>query len=393
MPKKKRTRTTHQSDLIEQIRNAGLHPPETVTLMVTDGCNLSCRHCWLDCHTTKNAAPVDAPKIQHVIDEFTKLGTTHINLTGGEFLSHPDWHEILQFSLHHVGIDGVCLQTNATLISHKHIKALLELNLDKLTIQVSLDGAHARTHNLVRGFGSHFRVMTALHLLVDAGLGHQTQVAFTEMAHNMLELPELLEDMNKMGIGRLISSTLVKGGRAAASTRMNLPTPVQYWELIHLYQTDAVFKELYDRKATIAAIEWFKNRMASSSDGNCKCLKNIFVDAQGRVYPCTMLLLDRFASQSVYKQPLETVLAEILSQWSEIPKLHRHRQDALHQCCSRCPGKSHCGGGCMGRAAVRRGELMDPEDRCSIRKAVYYWTMQPSVSALCQRTRSSAAAS
>lgn len=380
---KNRTLATHKTDLIEQIRNAGLHPPETMTLMVTDGCNLHCRHCWLDCQDPQNAAPVAAPKIRRVINAFTQLGGSHITLTGGEFLSHPDWHGILQFCLRHAGIDGVCLQTNATLISDKHIEALQELKLDKLMIQVSLDGARARTHDLVRGFGSHFGVMSGLRLLVKAGLGPQTQVAFTEMAHNMLELPELLENIDKMGIGRLISFTLVKGGRAATSTRMNLPTPVQYWELIHLYQTDAVFKKLCDQKATIAAIEWFKNRMASS-DGNCDCLKNIFVDAQGFIYPCTMLLLDRYASQSVYCRPMDQVIQKALAQWRNIPILNRKRQSML-QHCDRCPGKNHCKGGCMGRAATARGELMEPEDRCSLRKAVYHWTIRPTVKSFCSR--------
>ncbi|MGD9366379.1 MAG: radical SAM protein [Desulfobacteraceae bacterium] len=378
-----RTPSTGKTDLIEQIRDAGLHPPETMTLMVTDGCNLHCRHCWLDCKNPESASPVAAPKIRRVINAFTKLGGSHITLTGGEFLSHPDWHAILQFCLQHAGIDDVCLQTNATLISRKHVEVLQELNTDKLTIQVSLDGAHPRTHDLVRGSGSYFGVMAGLRLLVGAGLGPQTRVAFTEMAHNMIELPELLENIDKMGIERLVSFTLVKGGRAAASTRMSLPTPVQYWELIHLYQNDAVFKKLCDQKATIAAIEWFKNRMASS-DGNCKCLKSIFVDAQGLIYPCTMLLLDRYASQSAYSRPMGRVIQKALARWRKIPIVNRKRQRMLLHC-ARCPGKNHCRGGCMGRAATARGKLMGPEDRCSLRKAVYHWTMLPTVESFCSR--------
>lgn len=380
---KNRTPSAGKTGLIEQIRAAGLRPPETMTLMVTDGCNLHCRHCWLDCQNPENADPVAAPKIRRVINAFTKLGGSHINLTGGEFLTHPDWHAILQFCLQHAGIDGVCLQTNATLISREHIEALQELNPDKLMIQVSLDGVRARTHDLVRGSGSYFGVMAGLRRLIGAGLGHQTQVAFTEMAHNIQELPELLENIDKMGIGRLVSFTLVKGGRAAASTRMNLPTPVQYWELIHLYQTDAVFKKLCDQKATVAAIEWFKNRMASS-DGHCECLKSIFVDARGFIYPCTMLLLDRYASQSVYSRPVNQVIQGVLDRWRHIPILSRKRQRMLLHC-ARCPGKDHCRGGCMGRAATARGELMDPEDRCSLRKAVYHWTMLPTVESFCNR--------
>lgn len=375
--------STSTKGLIDQIQAAGLYPPEAVTMMVTGQCNLDCRHCLLDCGALANASPVAASILLPLIDDFTRLGIDSVSLTGGEILTHPEWQRILEFCLNHARIKHVCLQTNATLINGRHLKALLDMQLDKLTIQVSLDGARARTHNLIRGPGSYARVMAGLHLLVEVGLGERTQVAFTEMEHNFHELPELLEKLNKIGIGRLISNTLVKGGRAADSTTINLPIPAQYWELIQFYQCDAGFKALCDKKASIAAIEWFKNR-SETSDSSCGCLRDLFVDAQGRIYPCTMLLMERFASQSIHSRPLNQVIREALDKWREIPLLSRKRRNGS-QPCSRCGFKKHCGGGCMGRAATTRGELMDPEDRCSLRKAVYNWTLLPGVGTYCRR--------
>ena len=376
-------RPSGKAQLLDEICAAGLHPPETLTLMVTDGCNLSCRHCWLDCRSHERAVPVPADAVMRVIDAFARLGGTQINLTGGEILTHPEWYRILHFCCDHKAIKQVGLQTNATLINASHIKALLGLRLDKLTIQVSLDGARARTHNLVRGPGSYTYTVAGLRSLVEAGLGRQTQVNFTEMAHNFIELPELLEMVDKMGLGRLISSTLVKGGRAGASAHINMPTPAQYWELIHQYETDAFFRKLYDLKGTVAAIEWFKNRTETASDGCCSCAQNLFADAQGRLYPCTMLLLDRFASESIYRRPLDKVIAAALAQWREIPIISRQRKNRV-QLCARCVDRPHCAGGCMGRAAATRGELMDPEDRCALRKAVYHWMQLPSVGSFCR---------
>jgi radical SAM protein with 4Fe4S-binding SPASM domain len=212
---------------------------------------------------------------------------------------------------------------------------------------------------------------------VAAGFASRIQVAFTEMAHNFDELPQLLEMVARLGIGRLVSGTLVKGGRAAASAQMRLPTPAQYRALIHRYQTDTRFKALCDQTASISAVEWFKHR-TESTECNCSCLKNLFVDARGRIYPCTMLLLDRFASESVYRQPMDQAIQKALSTWREIPILNRKRRKALDSC-SGCAGKNHCGGGCMGRAAAARGELMDPEDRCLLRKAVYHWDESPGI--------------
>lgn len=380
---KQKAPSADTSALIEQIRAAGLYPPEKMTIMATDGCNLHCRHCWLDCHAPHSATLVPLAKIRRVINDFTQLGGSHIILTGGEFLSHPQWHEILQLCLNHIGIDSVCVQTNGTLISPVHIEALRELNLDHFRIQVSLDGAQARTHDRVRGLGSYYRIMAGLSRLIKAGLGPQIRVAFTEMAHNIMELPELLEKTDQMGIGQLVSYTLVNGGRATTSSRVNLPTPAQYWELVHLYETDTLFKNLCEEKATIAAIEWFKNQKGSGN-GKCRCLTDIFVDAKGVIYPCPMLRMDRYASQSVFSNSMDAVIQNALARWQEIPVLSSKRQDGLLHCVQ-CPGKNHCKGGCMGRAATTRGELMDPEDRCPLRKAVYHWTMLPTVQSFCSR--------
>ncbi|MGD9006917.1 MAG: radical SAM protein [Desulfobacteraceae bacterium] len=376
---------TVNGDISGQINAVDLHPPQSITLMITDKCNLFCRHCWLDCCTLDRSAPVPGRKVMDLVDDFAKMGGTRINLTGGEVLSHPEWHSVLTFCSEHSRIDGVCLQTNGILLTHEKIEALQKMRTDKLALQVSLDGARARTHDLVRGPGSFYRAMAGLRLLVEAGLGHRTRVAFTEMAHNIHELPELLEILDDMGIGRLVSGTVVMGGRAAASKRINLPMPVQYWELIDYYQSDVIFKALYDRKANVAAIEWFKNRTNTSSS-TCSCLEHMFVDARGYLYPCTMLLLDRYAVEGAYTQPLDRTLQKALSKWGEIPVLSRERHRRIASC-SRCDFVDQCGGGCMGRAASINGELMAPEDRCALRKAVYQWTNLPSVASFCSKPK------
>jgi radical SAM protein with 4Fe4S-binding SPASM domain len=379
-PKKDKNTSLYpeNKDLLTLIRDSGLQAPESMTMMVTSGCNLSCRHCWLNCQSLDRSPPVDAEKVIGAINEFTQLGGTRITLTGGEILTHPEWPGILRFSLDHAQIEGVTLQTNATLITPKHLAELGNLQLDKLTIQVSLDGACARSHDRIRGRGSFADAMVGIGHLVEAGLGPKMQVAFTEMAHNFSELPDLLKSIHKLGIARLISGTLVKGGRAAGSTRMRLPTPDQYRELIRLYHTDADFKALYDQKANISAIEWFKYRTEPAMEGCCSCLKNMFLDVRGALYPCTMLLLEQFASSSIYSRPMNVVIKESLSKWSDISILSRNRQNTIKSC-RQCADKQHCGGGCMGRAATVQGELMAPEDRCALRKAVFRWEMPSGV--------------
>lgn len=359
--------------LTDRIIEAGLSLPESLTLMVTRACNLNCRHCLLDCRPQTLAAPVPAPVLYRIIDEFAKLGGTHINLTGGEMLSHPHWPDILRYACRHTAMAAVCMQTNATLLTPAHIDTLLSLPLEKLTIQVSLDGASAQTHDLVREPGNFVLARQGLALLVAAGLGEKIQVAFTEMAHNMDELPQLLELVDQLGIGRLVSGTIIKAGRAARSPEVALPTPSQYRALISRYQQEAVFKECCDQKASISAIEWLKGHACTVDDpmDACDCIRNMFINAGGVLYPSVMLLHDAYAVGNAHSRSLPTLITAGLPRWRELPRIRRQRFDSLPQC-GECAGRTHCAGGCMGRAHAVSGDLMQPEDRCELRKTVYY---------------------
>jgi radical SAM protein with 4Fe4S-binding SPASM domain len=359
--------------VIQQIKDAGLVPPQSLTLMITDGCNLKCRHCWLDCRPAHQAKPVAAAVLLRILDEFAGLGGTKVHLTGGEVFTHPDWARLLRFCCHHPLIDSVCLQTNATLLSAPQIDVLLSLPPGKLFMQVSVDGASAEIHDLIRGPGSFEAALRGLEMLVAAGLGQRTQVAFTEMVHNFDDLPRLLEWLSLMGVGRLISGTVIMGGRAARNAKVSPPTPAQYSDLILLYQSDPYFRELYDRQANIAAIEWFKGR-EQSSGMECSCMQNLFISASGDVYPCVMLFDRKFAAQNVHRHPLPEVIQSALPRWGELPEIHRRRGRELVMC-QTCPGRRHCAGGCAGRAYASQKEMMVPEDRCALRKAVYYWKM------------------
>jgi MoaA/NifB/PqqE/SkfB family radical SAM enzyme len=153
-------------------------------------------------------------------------------LQRGEPLTHPDWFEILGFSCRQSGLKRVRLQTNATLLTETEVRALCSISFEGLSVQVSLEGATAPTHDRVRGSGNFERAFRGLKLLAEGGLGKQTLVAFTEMEHNFRELPLLLEMVDMLGIGRLVSGTLVQAGRAAQTDQLAPPTPSHGEKLI-----------------------------------------------------------------------------------------------------------------------------------------------------------------
>lgn len=360
-----------QTELRNQIIDAGLEPPETLTLMMTEGCNLNCPHCLLDCQPAGRVSPVPGKIIMRLAAEFSELGGKGLWLTGGDPLTHPDWLEILRFSCDQPGLKEVCLQTNATLMSEEDIQDLLSLPRDKLALQISLEGSNPDTHDLVRGKGSFEVTIRVLRLLSEAGLGDRTRVAFTEMRHNYDELPEMIELVHTLGLGRLVSGTLVKGGRSLHHDWIEQPRSSQIRVLITKYHQEPAFSEIYERVGNIAAIEWFKGRN-NPGDQGCHCIRTPFINARGKMYPCVMVLNDALAVDHAHDRSLKKTISDALPKWAEVPKISRRRSASL-RACQGCPGRAHCGGGCMGRAEAAHGDAMSVEDRCQLRKAVYSW--------------------
>ena len=357
--------------VLGHITRAGLRPPKMVTLMITNGCNLRCKHCWPKSRSSDVTPPVPVDTLRRLIRELVNLGVEEICLTGGEPLTHPDWFEILNFSCKQSGLKRVRLQTNATLLTEADIKVLRSINFEGLSVQVSLEGAKPQTHDRVRGSGNFERAFRGLKLLAEGGLGKQTLVAFTEMEHNFTELPLLLDMVDVLGIGRLASGTLVLGGRAAQTDQLAPPTPSQYRDLLDLFHSDTQFRSRYKKIGNIAALEWLAGRL-NPSPQSCVCIETPYINADGQMYPCVMLPIEEYAVQGVHHRPLEEVLTEGALLWAELPELNLRRSVEL-EACKECPGKLHCGGGCMGRAYAATGNFMSVEDRCALRKCVYSW--------------------
>ncbi len=373
-------------EALDRFPAAGLGLPKKVTIMITNECNLHCRHCWPESLLTAGTTQVPATAIMKMIQLLARLEVEELCLTGGEPLTHPQWFDILAFACRQPGLKRIYVQTNATLLTAAKVQVLRELPGAKLTLQVSLEGAAARTHDYVRGPGSFARAWQGLKLLVESGLGSQAMVTFTEMEHNFPELPLLLEMVDSLGIAGLVSATLVSAGRAGKTEQIAPPTPDQYRELLSLFHRDVEFRTLYRKIGNIAALEWYVGRMNPASR-DCLCGEALYINANGHMFPCFMLPIEKYGVQGVYERPLEEVFTEAASRWTELVVWQRRRTRGLDDC-GECPGRLHCAGGCMGRAYAASGNFMAVEDRCALRKTVYLWRAPAAVVALPEQNAS-----
>ena len=352
-----------------ELAAAGLLPPRTLSVAITSACNLSCRHCWLECGRDRRPEQVDAAALGALISEFAGLGGEELVLTGGEPLCHPDWPALLAACCSQPGMRRVLLQTNATLIDAGLAATLGGDAFHKLAFQVSLDGCSAATHDLVRGAGSLAQALAGLRCLTAVGLGPRTTIAFTEMRHNLAEIPRLLELADQLGVARVVGQTLIESGSAAHNPALQRPSREQYLELLERFDADPGFRRRCRDRGSFPAIEWMVGAAGSTHTG-CRFLEQPYVTAGGLLFPCALLQVEAFAGRGVYQRPLAEVIAAVLPVWAQLQQVSRTRTITL-PCIAGCPGGRHCGGGCLARAYAHGGSLAAREDRCELRQGVY----------------------
>jgi radical SAM protein with 4Fe4S-binding SPASM domain len=131
--------------------------------------------------------------MKQVLDEFAALGTTGIGFTGGEPLLRSDIFTLLQHSKARGMITH--LNTNGFLLTPDRIQRLLEIGID--SINISVDGATAATHEAARGVPGGFqRILDGIKFLLEERKHIHRRVTVNIVSvisqHNLHEIADLV---------------------------------------------------------------------------------------------------------------------------------------------------------------------------------------------------------
>lgn len=128
---------------------------------LTDRCDLNCQHCLRD--PGKKPLDIDPALLSATIRQAAQTyGTAHVALTGGEPTLHPQFVDIVD----DIGAAGL---TWHVVTNGLRLPALLQ-KLDGrqgaraalTTLNISIDGADADTHDKIRGAGTYMRAMAGI---------------------------------------------------------------------------------------------------------------------------------------------------------------------------------------------------------------------------------------
>lgn len=158
---------------------------------LTDRCNLSCVHCFINQPAGSIQArqnELTTSQVKDILDQIADAGCLHLLLTGGEPLLRPDFSEIYL----HARRKGmlVMLFTNGTMLTPAIVDVLKEA--PPHLVEVSIYGATKETYEAVSRLpGSFERFLEGIHLLKASGLPFATKSVLLTV--NKHELPLILK--------------------------------------------------------------------------------------------------------------------------------------------------------------------------------------------------------
>lgn len=185
----------------------GFIPPH-LTIELTAGCNLRCRHCYRESDASKNTC-LPTAELLAILERLQRAGLRSVELTGGEPTLHRDFPAILEFCGRTFDLIGVL--TNGTILTPRMMDLMAGLG-DRLLLNVSLDGSTAEEHDLRRGVAGAF-ARTTCNIQWLARRGIKVRVSMSVDEHSFEDIEPTLLLARRLGASAFSYAPVLPLGR------------------------------------------------------------------------------------------------------------------------------------------------------------------------------------
>jgi len=202
-----------------------VHAPFLVVWNFTYKCNLKCKHCYSNSGIDPKME-LSTEEAMKIVDQLADFGVTSLAFSGGEPLMRKDFFDVARYAVES-GL-YVSLATNGTLLTEENAIKLKETGVHY--VEVSVDGANAKTHDFFRGKNGAFeQTLQGLKNCMDKKIC--TCIAITGTKNNLKEIPAVLEMAENMGIDRFTLFNFIPTGRGKDIIDSD-PTPQEREEIL-----------------------------------------------------------------------------------------------------------------------------------------------------------------
>jgi radical SAM protein with 4Fe4S-binding SPASM domain len=326
--------------------------PLAVHLEVVSACNLTCTHCFAG-DLPRRERRLSMPQLDSLFAQMAAIGSFRLGLTGGEPLLRRDLFEIIDLATGH-GLHP-CVTTNGLLINKEIARGFGSRDL--VWLNVSLEGATARSNDAVRGEGTFERVLDRLAILRRYA---RFTLAFTITSGNASEVEECAALAERVGASTAVFRPLYPVGVARRHLDL-MPTFEQY--------SDALGRLAMGGSPTgydVRHVDPFSPATRDETQpvtytnlgcgaGNLVCS----ISVSGNINPCSFLG-PSFNAGNVGEQSLAAL-------WHDSAGFRQMRSLPGGNPCGGCPshdhegGEGHFTGGCRARALVLNGSVNAPD--------------------------------
>lgn len=323
---------------------------------LTEGCNLRCRHCWIQpkYQTEEHTFPaLDLGLFQSILEQAEPLGLSSVKLSGGEPLLHPQIIEILD-QIRQADL-RLIVETNGVFCTPELTQELA--TCQRPFVSVSLDGSEAETHEWVRGVEGCFAAsLEGIRNLVNVGL--PPQVIMTIMRRNKHQMESVVRLAESLG---------------AESVKFNVLQPTARGEKMHEAGEALSIEELS------ALGQWSETSLPASTSLRIHYSHPLAFRPLGRMFgengdgcsTCGVLgILGVLADGSYALCGIGETVPELIfghasrdrlvDIWNDNPTLKELRcglPNRLGGICSECLVRDRCLGSCVAQNFYRSGSL------------------------------------
>lgn len=347
------------NDDTEIDRNVMLNVIQYITFNITDSCNLFCKHCYIEA-SEKKYAFMKLEEAKLIIDKLVPymIPSCNVIVSGGEALLNPDCVDILKY-FNQVGKGLLTLVTNGTTITPNLSNKLKEVN--NLTVQVSLDGATKKTHELIRGSGTFERTLKGIRILAEDHHRIYLSPIVTQGLYE--EIDDYFFLAERYNVTAIFLQPVISVGRAKENNILRVDDSLVFEKVIEFYEKNPDLKKKIPGSLEVKYLTSIKVLDSCSYCGTGTA--TLLVQPDGDLYPCPNNIRDNMKIGNVLKGDLKEL-------WFNSPVLQKLRKinvdKNLHIKCRKCAVKRFCGGGCRGAAYQNAGNIYAISPTCEFEK-------------------------
>ncbi|TGY95051.1 radical SAM protein [Petralouisia muris] len=331
-----------------------------VYIELTSKCNLRCLHCYNESGSLRGMLGI--AEFNNILDSLQEGEDTAVTLSGGEPLLHPSiWTFIEELDKKNFG--KKLMITNATLITPQIAK---QLKNHQISIQISLNGSCAETHDKLCGKGNFERTIRGINNLLQEEIQERILIRCMVSAFNLNDIEKMIDMLVQKGIRQIDLATLTLLGRGKENKAEMYLSPQQKKKFLKDINSNEHLKSLIESGLKISFPDEFTGvcpLILNEIDGG-KIPLTPRIDSYGHVYLCQLFSGENYSIGNVYDNILTKICES--DRLSHLVWFMRYGMKYMHEC-EKCVWQSACGKGCLA-LALSNGSIQETDGECELRR-------------------------